>query len=139
MTPFKEKITILDVTIAKETAELTAATAQRTQDAAAFELQATSLTTTADQDGEIFGEDWSLDAAIAAKELSDLQRQEQLSLEEFDTLETTLNNSNAVATRERSDLAAALSTAEAVLPEQEDATITEGKYVSSTRKHYMKR
>ena len=97
------------------------------------------LTTISQQDGEIFEEDCSLDAAIAAKDLSDLQRQEQLSLDDFDTLENMLHDSITAATKERADIAAALSIAEAALPEQDDATVTEGKIRKQHKKHYTTR
>ena len=67
------KINALEATIARYDAERHEATANRSRDAAFFETEANRLDTVAEQDGEIFDEDWSLDAAIASKELHDLR------------------------------------------------------------------
>ena len=71
------KIKLFEVTIAKYDAELREATIKRTGEAATFERETTILNTVTEQDGEIFEEDCSLDAAAAARELHDLRSKEQ--------------------------------------------------------------
>ena len=77
------KINELEITIANYDAELREEAAKRLRDATSFDSEATRLNTVADQDGEIFDEDWSLDAAIASKELHDLRIKEQQALDDY--------------------------------------------------------
>ena len=73
-------------------------------DSANFEREATTLNTLAEQDGEIFDEDWSLDAAIAARELHDLRNKEQQAIEAFDIEEAELTRAKLEATTQRTTL-----------------------------------
>ena len=58
----------------------------------------------AEQDGEIFDEDWSLDAAIASKELHDLRIKEQQALDDYEAAVSDTTRCRAEATTRRTTL-----------------------------------
>lgn len=98
------EINSLEVTIAKFDAELREASINRSTEAATFEREAIILNNVAEQDGEIFEEYWSLDAAIASKELHDLRLREQQAIEEYDTEEADTAKGKLEATSTRNAL-----------------------------------
>lgn len=128
------EINALEITIAKCDAELLEASAKRSTEAANFEKEATLLANVAEQDGEFVDEDWSLDAAIAAKNLHELRLTEQLAIHTYDTEDATTNKLKVEAITKRNVLINKLATYDLEHPDPDTDPPPENKIRNQHKK-----